>query len=614
MNLRVNDRFYPEDNVVGRAKVSKAIMESEDWKGAKENLDTDAADRIIHQVWPDKKTALLKEQFNNPEDVIFITQPSTSGTNALPVRLAEKLSNEFKAEYVIGEDYFNSLHSQQSKHISRFKRPFHKRKFQSFDIEGLKKIVENKSVVIVEDILTTGGSVAEFSCHLADEDIQVKSIAALMGDRRLNLDQKTFNRLDQSLKNKNIEISAKSFSGALTRAEAGGLIMLINSTRSQNGIRKLTEDLRRLSDRGTSKGLGGNQIERGYESPGGKNTGNEKIAERIQSWGSSTKQERDIGGDMDTRIKELDRFKTEINLTEYAASKGYSLDRKESYSNIAVMRSADDKINVSKGEDGHWVYYSWHHGLGGTIVDFAQDTGNPNLGRVRQELRPWIGVSGARPTVPETDYQKVVEPTTKDRGKVQETYRQLDIATRHPYLENERFIDRTTLYDMRFKGKVFKDDRGNACFPHVDKNGLSGIEMKNKEFAGFTKHGEKALWISNCYKGDDRLVITESAIDALSYHQIKGTEKTRYASIGGSPSQSQYDLVKAMFEKGKKGMTFVVATDNDKAGEKYYQRISEIAQSVGKRVVRDIPEKSKDWNDKLKKMDVTKEQQQGMER
>ena len=197
MSLSVNDWCYPENNVVGKAKIHKVIMESEDWKGAKEQLDIDAADRIIRQVWPDKKTARLKEQFNNPEDVIFITQPSTSGTNALPVRLAEKLSNEFKTEYVIGEDFFNSLHSQQSKHIPRFKRPFHKRKFQSFDIEDLKKIVENKAVVIVEDILTTGGSVAEFSRHLVNENIQVKSIVALMGDKRLNLDQKTFNRLGQ---------------------------------------------------------------------------------------------------------------------------------------------------------------------------------------------------------------------------------------------------------------------------------------------------------------------------------------------------------------------------------------------------------------------------------
>ena len=162
---------------------------------------------------------------------------------------------------------------------------------------------------------------------------------------------------------------------------------------------------------------------------------------------------------------------------------------------------------------------------------------------------------------------------------------------------------------MRFKGKIFKDSHNNACFPHIDKKGLSGIELKNNEYIGFTKNGEKAVWLSNCYKGDNRLVICESAIDALSYHQLKGTDKTRYASIGGNPSPGQYDLVKAMFEKASKDMKFVVAVDNDKAGGTYFQKISDIATGVGRGndVIKDIPQ-VKDWNQALKDMAVKRNQ------
>lgn len=572
---------------------------------------------MIKKIWSDKKTVQLKEGFHDPGNVIFLTQPSTSGTNVVPIRLAAQLSERFETDYIIGDNYFLVRHPKQSKHISRLERPFNQRQFTSENVDELKDQIGIKEVVVVEDILTSGGSVAGFCRHLSEENIRVCSIVALMGDRRLNIDQKTFDRLDQALNDKNIPVKAHELCH-LTRSEAGGVIMSINNVRSENAINKITEKLRGISNSGLAKGVGGDQVKGWDESPRRKDIGNAEIAERVQAWPVSNPEITPTEGriDMETRSKELNRFKTEIHLSEYAASKGYVIDRQQSYSNIVVMRSSDDKINVSRGEDGHWVYYSWHQHRGGSIIDFVQNTDMMNLGQVRQELRSWIGETGIRPKVPETSYQKVVEPTTKDREKAQAEYQNLDVAVRHPYLEKVRCIDRRILKDIRFKGKVFKDSYGNACFPHVDKQGLSGIEMKNKGFTGFTKHGEKAVWLSNCYKGDDRLVICESAIDALSYHQLKGTDNTRYASIGGNPSPAQYDLVKSMFEKASPGMKLIVSVDNDKAGEKYFEKISEIAHSVGrgKDVIKNIPEKHKDWNEELTKMAMNKAQQQVMVR
>jgi hypothetical protein len=55
---------------------------------------------------------------------------------------------------------------------------------------------------------------------------------------------------------------------------------------------------------------------------------------------------------------ELDRFKTEINLSHFAASRGYTLDKRESSRNSAVMRHADgDKIIIAR-EGQHWIYFS----------------------------------------------------------------------------------------------------------------------------------------------------------------------------------------------------------------------------------------------------------------
>ena len=49
---------------------------------------------------------------------------------------------------------------------------------------------------------------------------------------------------------------------------------------------------------------------------------------------------------------ELERFKSQINLSEFAASRGYALDRRESSRNSAVMRHPDaDKIIIAQNEN-----------------------------------------------------------------------------------------------------------------------------------------------------------------------------------------------------------------------------------------------------------------------
>jgi hypothetical protein len=84
-------------------------------------------------------------------------------------------------------------------------------------------------------------------------------------------------------------------------------------------------------------------------------------------------------------------------------------------------------------------------------------------------------------------------------------------------------------------GTVAIDNRGNDIFPHYDGDGLTGFTIKNDNYQGFSKGGTKALWSSKPSESDLRLVITESAIDAMSYHQLFADKNphTRYISTGG---------------------------------------------------------------------------------
>lgn len=296
--------------------------------------------------------------------------------------------------------------------------------------------------------------------------------------------------------------------------------------------------------------------------------------------------------------KELARFKSEINLTEYAAGKGYQLDRKESSGNSIVMREpvSNDKVIMSKGGQGHWTYFSVRdRSDNGSIIDFVQKRSGVTLGGVRLELRPWLAGEIDRPS-PE-QYRQDVKVVGKDRQKVRTAFDRTRIITDSRYL-NSRGITRETIASERFRGMVRMDERQNLVFPHYDRQGLAGFEVKNSGFTGFVKHGEKRAWQSNFMPGDKRLVLTESAIDAMSYHQLKGDPLTRYMSTGGQFSEAQRELVKEAMQSLPKGGQVVLAFDNDAPGHRYAQEFSKLAPRYV-RVLRSVPVIGKDWNEQL---------------
>jgi hypothetical protein len=207
----------------------------------------------------------------------------------------------------------------------------------------------------------------------------------------------------------------------------------------------------------------------------------------------------------------------------------------------SVMRhpATNDKVIIKRGLDGHYVYFSVRDDRdNGSIIDFVQFRQRLSLGAVRKELRPWIGA----PPVPVPAFPSLPK-TEKDRVKVEVAYAEMrDAIDRHSYLESERALPGALFVLDRFAGRVRMDDRGNAVFPHFDAQGLSGYEIKNNGFTGFASGGSKALWLSHEAPDDNRLVVTESAIDALSHAVLFPDNRARYASIGGKPNPQQPEL------------------------------------------------------------------------
>ena len=169
---------------------------------------------------------------------------------------------------------------------------------------------------------------------------------------------------------------------------------------------------------------------------------------------------------------ELEQFKTGVNLSEFAASKGYALDRRESSRNSAVMRHPDgDKIVIAKNEaSGDWIYFSVRDDRdNGTVIDFLQNRGGGSLGEVRKTLRAWLG--GSRPAgVQLPAFAPALLPVSRDRAGVMQEWERARACTALPYLTS-RGLGPDVLALPRFAGRVRVDRRNNALFPHYDQDG-----------------------------------------------------------------------------------------------------------------------------------------------
>lgn len=306
------------------------------------------------------------------------------------------------------------------------------------------------------------------------------------------------------------------------------------------------------------------------------------------------------------RTDELQRFKTDINLSEYAAEQGYVLIKNESSRNSFVMQreSDNDKIIIATDTDGHGIYFSVRNDAdNGSIIDFVQQRKGLNLGQVRKELRPYIGEN--REQKPIESRMSKPQASTHDTQKAAVNWSRAQPAPQHDYLE-KRGITKATLQDPRFAPVVRIDDRNNALFAHYNKRGISGYEIKNKDFTGFAAGGQKGLWFTSNINHAERVVITETAIDALShaeFHRRNKTNepaKTAYVSFGGSMSPEQKELIGSLLENmQRREQKLVLANDRDEAGEAFNEQIKGLAPAGLETSLEQPLVNTKDWNESL---------------
>ena len=158
------------------------------------------------------------------------------------------------------------------------------------------------------------------------------------------------------------------------------------------------------------------------------------------------------------------------------------------------------------------------------------------------------------------------------------------IELEQPHYLEKRYISNDVLEDPLFTGKVyvyeyldkFKNVHDNIFFPKTrfGSERFEGAEVKTPYRKDYAFGDDRLLWCSNPPDEINKIVVTESAVDAISHYQLgrKDNAKTWYFSTGGNfYPEKQRHFFSILEEAGidRKYTHLISAMDNDIEGMGY---------------------------------------------
>lgn len=171
------------------------------------------------------------------------------------------------------------------------------------------------------------------------------------------------------------------------------------------------------------------------------------------------------------------------------------------------------------------------------------------------------------------------------------------------YLTGERGLPAAILQQAVACGQLREGPQGSMWAAHSNSAGvLTGWEERGPAWRGFASDGTKDLFRFGPAESG-RICITEAAIDAMSLAAIEGRRlDTLYVSTGGGWSPATDEAIRGLAKRA--GASLVAATDNNRQGDVYSDRVRAIAAEASAEYARSRP-CADDWNEDLKALAAT---------
>lgn len=292
---------------------------------------------------------------------------------------------------------------------------------------------------------------------------------------------------------------------------------------------------------------------------------------------------------------DIDQIKR-ISIVDYAEEIGFHPYKIGHYYSL----KEHDSVRIDPDKN---IFVQNSTGAGGSVIDFAMTFQGMDLKRAIRTL-------GGKTAAGSVQERKDPDPETRKEkiGDLKLPEKDSTMKNIFAYLIKTRGIDQTIVQEMVQRKALYQDIHKNCVFVSRDDSGkpvfacIRGTNTYKKFVAdAFGCDYSYGLFLPN---GGDRLIVTESAIDAMSVMNL--------LEIGGTDHKA-YDYL-ALSGCGK---TEVIEThlrnhdyrivdlclDNDEAGRRAAKALSVRIKEISKAAVyTELPGNEKDYNDVLKQV------------
>lgn len=291
---------------------------------------------------------------------------------------------------------------------------------------------------------------------------------------------------------------------------------------------------------------------------------------------------------------EIEELRRRVGCAALLEDDGWKVDVKES-TRRAVKYRRDARI-VIVIHDGR----GWFDPLStakGDVFDLAEHLGAHGFPEASTRVAALVGFVPAQPA-----WERKARPapvsSVADRWGRRAKPRAGTATWR--YLTAERGIPESVLAAAVQQDLLREGPHGSMWAAHRDDDGaLLGWEERGSQWRGFATGGAKELFRLGP-SAAARACVTEAAIDAMSLAAIQVLRPdTLYVSTGGGWSPASEEAIRRLAERP--GARIVAATDNNRQGDVYADRIRLIAAEAGAVYARSRP-RAGDWNEDLKEL------------
>jgi hypothetical protein len=292
---------------------------------------------------------------------------------------------------------------------------------------------------------------------------------------------------------------------------------------------------------------------------------------------------------------DVEELKERVRCAAVLEKAGFAIDLKESTRRAVKYRRGDDIIIVIHDGKGWFDPRSEAKGDVYALVARLDSVGfTDSLERVAD----LVGFVPAKPVWTRPAREHAVDLAVAERWHRRRRPWPGSLTWR--YLSDGRALPDAVIRAAVSNNRLREGPCGSMWAAHTDDAGtVTGWEERGSEWRGFATGGTKVLFRFGAVDAL-RFYLTEAALDAMSLAVIEEMRPdSLFLSTGGGWSPAADAAIRALVMRND--ALLVAATDNNRQGDAYGERLRTIAAEARCRFERQRPT-AEDWNEDLRSM------------